>query len=1384
MSILSLLILLTLSSLATPLSGTYTINSASATGGTNFISFNAAEDSLTANGVSGPVLFLVKQGTYTEQVSFGGITGASAINTITFKADPTNTSEAMIQFNGATSTANNYVIQLNGSTYFVFDSLSISSTTGSTYGKLVNFTGANSFITFKNNTLYGSRNLNNSDNFSIFYENTGATNVSGNLTFDNNTIYGGSNAFYINSTGSAHQSNFFITNNTVMYSSDYGVYSNESSNVQVTGNYFEDDTNRNTTLHVIYLTYSDSASDVKANNIRINSSIGNTYGIRLTYTYGSLTNPVLIENNMINMYASTSNKLHYGIAIENGYYQNIYNNTVFTNSSWSSYGRPLYLSASTAALRGKTNIVNNIFYNNQGTYAIYTTTGTITYVDSLDYNIYYSTGTPFRYNNTDYATLSSLQTSSSKDINSKYGDPGFVSNTDLHLIGTLAYDAGNNSIGVTTDIDGQSRPLAPSTSVDIGADEYLPGGCPPPSALTSIETRSDSVTLSWVNGIGDISWILEYGAVGFTPGSGTVLNVSNDTAGISGLIASTCYDVYLRSICTSDSSTLVGPYNFCTPCASFSVPFLEDFTTMTSSGPPTCWKEGRGLLSTNSIITEGYSAWTADDFGNQTGLGLGAARCELRYTNIADWLISPPINIGDGTTAYQLEFDVAVTERSATTAPIGGGIALDDKIVVLISTDFGATWSTANILRQWDSTDIPNNTGELYFYNLTAAGYTGVVQIAIYTESTVNDGFDEIFIDNFKIDIPPACPSPSMLSHNSSTQNTITLNWVDGSSDFSWELEHGPAGYTPGYGTKTAVTTSSTGTITGLNPSSLYDIYLRSICLSGDSSKIIGPVRAQTLCDSVSDFCLDFDYTVDTSSLPVCWEKYINSTDVNALAISNNDPSNSFLTDYSLVMSNFFDASTVIMVSTGELNNISAGTHRLNFWSKESGSGGLSKLIVGTVSNPNDPATFTPIDTLSLSTTYSYYQIDFTSYSSTTDDRIAFLWEAKGTRDRVYIDELCWEPNVSCEKPVSGALLNIGQDSTTMNIGWNTDTAKSGYIVSYGAIGYVPGVGTELGSSTTTSNFLPITGLSPVTDYCFWIKAVCNNGDTSTWAGPYCGVTGCPDAFSRPYSQNFSSYLPLCWEEKQGVLTSSGTTFTNLTNSNWIGRQFGNQGIDFGATLQIYGSTNDEWLISPSIDFGSDPNVVRIVSFDYSLTNWNTTSLGAFDGDDSLVFIISFNNGTTWQSADILHVWDSTTSITAGRNRHNHEIRNTTGKVKFGFYGRSSFLNANNRFHIDNFYIRDTVYTQQPGIKEAVFSNYFKIFPNPNEGQFTLLNEGETKNYTLNVMDMQGRIIYAENKIFASNESKIIDISSFSKGVYLVQLVSEERTEQHRIVVR
>ncbi len=87
-SLLALLLIYHLSAIS-QMTGTYTID-VSGTGANNFNSFEAAVRSLETNGVSGHVIFNVKEGIYQESVLVPSIPGAGIAATITFRGEDNN----------------------------------------------------------------------------------------------------------------------------------------------------------------------------------------------------------------------------------------------------------------------------------------------------------------------------------------------------------------------------------------------------------------------------------------------------------------------------------------------------------------------------------------------------------------------------------------------------------------------------------------------------------------------------------------------------------------------------------------------------------------------------------------------------------------------------------------------------------------------------------------------------------------------------------------------------------------------------------------------------------------------------------------------------------------------------------------------------------------------------------------------------------------------------------------------------------------------------------------------------------------------------------------------------------------------------------------------
>ena len=93
--------------------------------------------------------------------------------------------------------------------------------------------------------------------------------------------------------------------------------------------------------------------------------------------------------------------------------------------------------------------------------------------------------------------------------------------------------------------------------------------CLQPGNLLVSAIGDTSVNLSWSNPTGASQWEVEYGPVGFAPGTGVGLIVTgittNNSYTLSGLTAATSYDFYVRAICGQDNiSPLSESGNFTT----------------------------------------------------------------------------------------------------------------------------------------------------------------------------------------------------------------------------------------------------------------------------------------------------------------------------------------------------------------------------------------------------------------------------------------------------------------------------------------------------------------------------------------------------------------------------------------------------------------------------------------------------------------------------------------------------------------------------------------------------------------------------------------------------------------------------------------------------
>ncbi len=123
-----------------PLSGEFIIG---ASEDADFATVTDAANALKCGGVSGPVNFLIEDGTYNERVSLSSIAGSSAFNTITFESKSGNSADVVISYGTSDAT-----FVLNGTSYVSFENLTIDHK-AATYGNCMRVDGKASNLNFR-----------------------------------------------------------------------------------------------------------------------------------------------------------------------------------------------------------------------------------------------------------------------------------------------------------------------------------------------------------------------------------------------------------------------------------------------------------------------------------------------------------------------------------------------------------------------------------------------------------------------------------------------------------------------------------------------------------------------------------------------------------------------------------------------------------------------------------------------------------------------------------------------------------------------------------------------------------------------------------------------------------------------------------------------------------------------------------------------------------------------------------------------------------------------------------------------------------------------------------------------------------------------------------
>ena len=218
---------------------------------------------------------------------------------------------------------------------------------------------------------------------------------------------------------------------------------------------------------------------------------------------------------------------------------------------------------------------------------------------------------------------------------------------------------------------------------------------------------------------------------------------------------------------------------------------------------------------------------------------------------------------------------------------------------------------------------------------------------------------------------------------------------------------------------------------------------------------------------------------------------------------------------------------------------------------------------------------------------------------------------------------------------------------TSVEVSWVSNGSETGWTVEYGAAGFTPGTGEEIGTVAVTDTVAFVNNLEGNTDYDYYVVADCGTGVNGDWA-QISFTTDC-GFYTVPFEETFEddSDTRICWYN-----------INEVGEADWTYATGAGGGLGGAATNAFEGDLNARFvsspggevskLASPRIDL-SDQDSVALV-FAYAQELWagdqNTTKVFVRDTDTAdWVEIASYTDDTPEWTLDTLFIVDTTDQL-------------------------------------------------------------------------------------------------------------------------------------------
>ena len=826
---------------------------------------------------------------------------------------------------------------------------------------------------------------------------------------------------------------------------------------------------------------------------------------------------------------------------------------------------------------------------------------------------------------------------------------------------------------------------------DLSITEW-DGSCRVPLDLRIAAKGVANAVVEWRTLNPQSTYEVQYAQGSGVPSSGTTSITAGTTFNYTGLAANSTYTLRVRAICApGDTSDWSSHITIQTDCGVFAAPWEEDFegnswtatTNWTEQGTlDACFSDSASALHFWKVCSGPYNGDSGPNTDHTpSGSGKYLTINHFSTSNVSTFkpmLITPWISL-DSLTTPELSFWLHAYSNQRTIGDLS----------VLIETLDGTT------------TSVLDTSGNLQATQ-TSPWKEIVIPLAQFSSDTIRIKFrytaiqttryQQLSIDDIKVDEAPTCPRPKFLKVLSTTTTGANLDWSSGGASY-----HQVRYQRVNASNWTIVTTnSSDAVLSGLQPNKKYRWEVRDSCGANDKSIWVRGPSFYTACTVfTAPYSNDFTNNqwqgpspfLTTGQIGNCFTRFETSGYYWTGARSGFDhvvfsgPNSDHTGGSSGYMFTRPETATSdtanIVLPMIDLDTLLSP--EFSFWWHMYGQA-IDRLNVY-ARTPSSPeillGSIVGSQTASASGNWTKQTYSLAQFQG--DTVIIRMEGRKGTGNIftsfsavIAIDDIEIDETSTCPAPVQLTVSNV--TSNTATISWQGTAVNS--ILEYGPVGFTLGTGQTINPASSPTT---LTGLTGNTTYAVFVRDSCTT-----------------NLLSSNVTINFTT-VPCPAVTASGNITLNGTTATGVSTGSasdsilWI---WGDGNISVGDSVTytyplpgIYSVQQVAYNYCGSTDTIS----TTLTVCGAVVANFNTSPNGltvSFNAGNSigagLTYNWTFGDGTTAQGSNPSHTYTSSGNYTVtltvtdacGTSNSTSTTLTVCPNVSLGF----SYTNSNTTF--------------------------------------------------------------------------------------------------------